>query len=98
MLGFSVAPPRFFEGAATAAEWCPDPVSILADFWPILDQFGRFGHFLTNLGTMGGGGRPPTPTPCSFCGGGTRPLINIDPSSVPPWVSSEVGHPPSGLG
>ena len=44
---------------------------------------------------VGGPGGPPTPTPIFFRGrGGTRPPINIDPTHVPPWVSSEVGSSP----
>ena len=63
----------------------------LADFGPIL---AIFGHFLTNLGTMGVGDGPLLPPPCSFWGGGTRPPINIGPTPIPPWVSSEVGPSP----
>ena len=55
-------------------------------FWPCFDESGHHG----------GRGRPPTPAPCSFWGWGDRPPINIGPTFVPPWVSSEVGPSPRG--
>ena len=53
----------------------------LAGFGPIL---AIFGHFLTTLGTMGGGGRPPTHPHVRFGVGGTRPPINIGTTPIPP--------------
>ena len=81
-------------------------VSILADFWPILDLFWPnfgpfwtiFGHFLTNLGTMGVGVGPKVhPPPLRVVD--PPPLRLVDPSPLreksPPFASN--GGVPQGL-